>query len=32
MVGLVCLIKIMREIGCEPFLGEQDAKIAARWI
>jgi hypothetical protein len=25
-------MKIIREIGCEPFLGEQDAKIAARWI
>lgn len=32
MVRLVCLMKIIREIGCEPFLGEQDAKIAARWI
>jgi hypothetical protein len=22
----------MREMGCEPYMGEQDAKIARRWI
>jgi hypothetical protein len=25
-------IKSMGELGCEPFLGEQDAEIAGRWM
>jgi len=32
MVLLVRLVKSMREMGCEPYMGEQDAKIAGRWI
>ena len=32
MVHLVLLVKIMREMGCEPYLGEQDVKVAGRWI
>lgn len=31
-VALVWLVKKMREMGCEPFLGEQDAEVARRWI
>jgi hypothetical protein len=29
---LVRLVKSMREMGCEPYMGEQDAEIAERWI
>ncbi|XP_073267141.1 uncharacterized protein [Populus alba] len=32
VVPLVRLVKSMREMGCEPYMGEQDAKIAGRWI
>jgi hypothetical protein len=32
MVHLVHLVKSMREMGCEPYSGEQDAKVAGRWI
>jgi hypothetical protein len=32
MVGLVCLVKNMREIGCELFLGEKVIEILGRWI
>jgi hypothetical protein len=32
MVPLVRLVKSMREMGCEPYMGEQDAEIAGRWI
>jgi len=32
VVPLVRLIKNMREMGCEPYMGEQDAEIAGRWI
>jgi hypothetical protein len=32
VVPLVRLVKSMREMGCEPYMGEQDAKIARRWI
>jgi hypothetical protein len=32
MVGLVCLVKSMREIGCELFLGEKVIEILGRWI
>jgi hypothetical protein len=32
MVLLVRLVKSMREMGCEPYMGEQDAEIARRWI
>jgi len=28
VVTLVRIVKSMRELGCEPFLGEPDAKIA----
>jgi len=31
-VLLVRLVKSMREMGCEPYMGEYDAKIARRWI
>jgi hypothetical protein len=31
-VLLVRLVKSMREMGCEPYMGEYDAKIAGRWI
>jgi hypothetical protein len=31
MVGLVCLVKNMREMGYEPFLGEHDVVISCRW-
>ena len=30
MVLLVWLVKSMQEMGCQPYLGEQDAKIAGR--
>jgi hypothetical protein len=29
---LVRLVKSMREMDCEPYMGEQDAEIAERWI
>ena len=32
MVLLVQLVKSMREIRCEPYMVEQDAEIARRWI
>jgi hypothetical protein len=32
VVLLVRLVKSMREMGCELYLGEQDAKIGGRWI
>ena len=32
VVPLVRLVKSMREMGCEPYMGEQDAEIAGRWI
>ena len=32
VVPLVRLVKSMREIGCELYIGEQDAEIAERWI
>lgn len=32
VVPLVRLVKSMREMTCEPFLGEHDAEIAGRWI
>jgi hypothetical protein len=32
VVPLVRLVKSMREMGCEPYMGEQDAEIDGRWI
>jgi len=32
VIALVRNIKSMRELRCEPFLGEQDAEIAGRWM
>jgi len=32
VVPLVRLVKSMREMGCELYMGEQDAEIAGRWI
>jgi hypothetical protein len=32
MVLLVRLVKSRREMGYESYMGEQDAKIAERWI
>jgi hypothetical protein len=32
VVHLVHLVKSMREMGCEPYSGEQDAEVAKRWI
>ena len=32
VVLLVRLVKSMREMSCEPYMGEQDAEIARRWI
>ena len=32
VVQLVRLVKSMREMGCEPYLGEQNAEVAGRWI
>jgi hypothetical protein len=32
MVLLVRLVKSMREMGCEPYMGEHDAEIVERWI
>lgn len=31
-VVVVRLVKSMREMGCELYMGEQDAEIAKRWI
>jgi hypothetical protein len=32
VVQLVCLVKSMREMGCEPYSGEQNAEVVGRWI
>jgi hypothetical protein len=32
VVHLVCLVKSMREMGCEPYSSEQDAEVVGRWI
>jgi len=32
MVTLVQIVKIMRELGCEPFLGKLEAEIAGKWL
>jgi hypothetical protein len=32
VVTLVRIIKSMRELGCEPFLGEPDTEIVGRWL
>jgi len=32
VVQLVRPVKSMREMGCELYIGEQDAEIAKRWI
>jgi hypothetical protein len=32
VIALIRTVKSMRKLGCEPFLGEQDAKIAGRWM
>ena len=32
VVPLVRLVKSMREMGYEPYMGEQDVEIAGRWI
>jgi hypothetical protein len=32
VIQLVRLVKSMREIGCEPYSGEQNAEVAGRWI
>jgi hypothetical protein len=32
VVLLVRLVKSMREMGCQPYIGEQDAERAGRWI
>ncbi|XP_052302021.1 uncharacterized protein LOC112323659 [Populus trichocarpa] len=32
VVPLVRLVKSMREMGCEPYMREQDAEITGRWI
>jgi len=32
VVTLVRIVKSIRELGCEPFLGEPDAEIAGRWL
>jgi len=32
VVHLVRLVKSMREMGCEPYSGEQNAEVARRWI
>jgi len=31
-VLLVWLVKSIRELGCKPYMREQDAEIAGRWI
>jgi hypothetical protein len=28
----VLLVKSMREMSCEPYMGEQDVEIVGRWI
>ena len=32
VIALIRTVKSMRKLGCELFLGEQDAKIAGRWM
>jgi hypothetical protein len=32
VVHLVRLVKSIREMGCEPYSGEQNAEVAGRWI
>jgi len=32
VVTLVRIVKSMRELGCEPFLGKPDAEIMGRWL
>lgn len=32
VVTLVCIVKNMKELGCEPFLSEPNAVIAVRWL
>jgi len=32
VVNLVRWVKILRELGCEAFMGEEDAKIVGRWL
>ena len=32
VVHLVCLVKSMRKMGCEPHSGELNAEVAGRWI
>jgi len=32
LVNLVRWVKSLRELGCEAFMGEEDAKIAGRWL
>ena len=32
VVTLVWIVKSMRELGCERFLGEPDAEIVGRWL
>jgi len=32
VVTLVRWVKSMRELGCEAFMGEEDAKIDGRWL
>jgi hypothetical protein len=32
VITIVRTAKSMRELGCEPFLGKQDTKIAGRWM
>ena len=32
LVNLVRWVKSLRELGCEAFMGEEDAEIACRWL
>ena len=32
VIALVRTVKSMRELRCEPFLGEHDVEIASRWM
>jgi hypothetical protein len=32
VVNLVRWVKSLRELGCEAFMGEEDAEIAGRWL
>jgi hypothetical protein len=32
MDSVVLLVKSMREMGCKPYMGEQDVEIVGRWI